>query len=1160
MRVLYYLEPHQELGDPLFRLATVRKHLERETRGLLDNGVRKVEIAMLCSGAVAHAVRREGLLPEVTLFTIAPHELAPIYPDYVEAGARWYNRDYSPTQLERMAALCARKLDGFVPDAILCWESSAPFLEHLFPRALFLHSTFGIFSRAPYPETSILDPFGLSKESYLRKYQRELRSLTLSSEQRQRLLRIKDAYQSAQLQHTPVLAGHVRPGPKPFEHVVLLPLQVSRYFMFDENCPPELRTGSQLEFMKYVLERVDPSVGVYVTMHSVESNLFTPEVMRGLRRKYPNFLFSDDLQRLKWASQHILPHVDAVVSVSSSLGLQALIWDLPVVALGHSHLTGIASSTSLTDLPRLLAAGKTQALDGALHHLLMHYYPLADRYHHRGAWFIDFLERGIAKKQTGLDFNFFAPIDEPAQVERALIDALRPAQYQSELRKSLRQGGPSLHVPEGDLARGIAEADLVSFDVFDTLVTRPLIDPRAVFDLMAPRARALLAPYQVDLDTFGGFRRLRVDAAGEAARHVREQGSEEYDLNEVYQRLCTKLGVPAMLAQTLKGLEEEIELAIHQPRESGRLAFQQAIDSGKRTILISDMFLDTAVVAEILRRCGYTNYSQLYVSSEHKVLKRTGRLYERIRSLEGDPKRWLHVGDNRGADLYVPGKLGIRTHYLPNISELYAASPHVRDVWRADELEKTLGTALHHGVISRKFYDRPTQGYADSWFEGKAYRLGYEAGGPLLLAFVEWLIVKARRDKLTDLYFLARDGYLPKQIYDLIATKLPGLPRSHYLYASRRAYAVPGLRTPQDILHSIEDLRHGRLRVSELLLHRFGVQAGDVPMEAVKAAGFVALDDTIDVNDKIQRKRLEVLLTRCSEPILARAEQERSVLLDYLRSEGLGDETRRAAVVDIGNNASLQVKLAKLMGRADLKGYYFATFHGARKPYGDGLDISGYLVEFEDASSKDHVYTKNMFMFELLFLPAIATLEHIKRSESGGFAPVFVEGDESKRFQLVAKIHQGVLDFCKDISHASADQPWLFELSKNEALKTFARYASKPARADALMLDGVSFVDGFGGRVTRYLIASPLFGAISSANLNQFVEQSSWKAGARAVAGAAALPPGTKKKTSATPSDSETAPWERKLRKLLRDPKGFALDTKLARSARKLIERDGTKK
>jgi enterochelin esterase family protein len=74
-------------------------------------------------------------LPAIRLITFSQQELERVYPSYLEAAAHWYNRDFRTERLERMMELCARKLRNFEPDAIICYESNAPFLEELFPDA-----------------------------------------------------------------------------------------------------------------------------------------------------------------------------------------------------------------------------------------------------------------------------------------------------------------------------------------------------------------------------------------------------------------------------------------------------------------------------------------------------------------------------------------------------------------------------------------------------------------------------------------------------------------------------------------------------------------------------------------------------------------------------------------------------------------------------------------------------------------------------------------------------------------------------------------------------------------------------------------------------------------------------------------------------------------
>ncbi len=1169
MRILYYLEPYAELGKPLFRLATVRSHLDRETQRLLEYRALGAQIGMLCSHHVASAVRREGLLANVQLFTLTQAELRSVYPDYLEASSRWYNRDFASSELSRMVELCRKSLGGFEPDVIVCCESNAPFLETLFPRALILHNSLGIFSRSPYPETSALDPFGVGKDAFLRKFAARIRDVQLDENERARLERLKQSYQLAQLEHSPLHAAHVRGK---FERVVLLPLQVSQYFMFDENCPVDLRGGSQLDFVRYVLTRVDPAIGVYVTLHTGDEALFTGEAIAELRARFPNFLFSEQVQRMRWVSQHVLPHVDAVVTVSSSVGLQAMVWDLPVVALGRSHVTGVAASEALEDLPSLLQQGRTKRMDGALYYLLTHYYPLMDAYHHRGEWFGKFLERGIREQQRGLDFDFFAPIDDPDTVVDALIDGLRPGVYQSELRLSLRQGGPAVRIPTDDIERAIAGAEVVSFQVFDTLVSRPLTDPCAVFDLAAARAQALFDSHQIDVAALGGFRRLREEHGRAAAREPKADESERYDLLRVYEAMCARVGAPPALAVALKQIEESVELAINRPRQAGKRAYEQAVARGKRIVLVADSILDREVVESVLERCGYSAYAQLYVSSDYNAPNPKGGLIARVRELEKQPAAWVHLGHDRLSDVQIPSRMGVHAYLLPSISELYAEAPHVHEIWKTEELDKTVGAALLHGVVSRKFYDKNEH---EPRFEGSPYRLGYEAGGPLMLAFVSFLIERSQRDKITDLYFLSRDGHLPKQIYDLVSRSIPDAARAHYLYASRRAYSVAALANSRDITRSLE-IKNSTLRLSQLLASRFGVAPNAIVPGSLEAAGFGSIEDAVTLSDGKQRAQLEQFLRLNSEVILAQARDERSSLIEYLRSEGLYDEARRVATVDIGHHASLQLALSQLTGRTDLSGYYFSTFYPAHKVFRSGLDIRSYLLEFEESSSS-HVYCRNVGMFEFLFLPALPSLMRMARDDSGTLQPVFVPGDESKRFKLIEEVHRGVIDFCRDVVDASAGQPWLFEVSKNDAIRTFARFVAKPSRVDAKLLDGVSFVDAFGGTPVRYLIASPFLDAVGTANMAAYLKESWWKAGAQAVLDEAAAPTAAPSQPTGPPSAASAKPsaatkptnggpskgavaemsskqqWERKLQKFLRDPQAFALDTKVAKSVRKIL-------
>ena len=99
---------------------------------------------------------------------------------------------------------------------------------------------------------------------------------------------------------------------------------------------------SQFEFLQYVLSKVPEDIGVIVTSHP-----FYPQLTEGwvkyFSNKYPNFIFDIIFQKYWSASQFLLNDVDAVITVSSSVGLQALLWEKPLVVIGSSNIAPYAN-------------------------------------------------------------------------------------------------------------------------------------------------------------------------------------------------------------------------------------------------------------------------------------------------------------------------------------------------------------------------------------------------------------------------------------------------------------------------------------------------------------------------------------------------------------------------------------------------------------------------------------------------------------------------------------------------------------------------------------------------------------------------------------------------------------------------------------------------
>ena len=201
----------------------------------------------------------------------------------------------------------------------------------------------------------------------------------------------------------------------------------------------------------------------------------------------------------------------------------------------------------------------------------------------------------------------------------------------------------------------LGDAELVTFDVFDTLVRRSCGDPGSVFDLVERIAREE-APELCPT----GFRHMR-EAAECEARHAVGSG-EEVTLAKIYERLPLLAGV----CEELMELELACELAVCEPNPKVVSRYDE-IRASRRVAIVSDMYLPEWAVAAILDECGVYGYEELFVSSRHGAMKRNGRLFKLvIDELRVDPNDALHVGDHPLADWIAPQRLGMGAYLLSN--------------------------------------------------------------------------------------------------------------------------------------------------------------------------------------------------------------------------------------------------------------------------------------------------------------------------------------------------------------------------------------------------------------------------------------------------------------------------------------------------------------
>ena len=298
-----------------------------------------------------------------------------------------------------------------------------------------------------------------------------------------------------------------------------------------------------------------------------------------------------------------------------------------------------------------------------------------------------------------------------------------------------------------DILKETEKYGFVSFDVFDTLLLRPYVSPVDLFRHMESHLR-------------------RPGFAGERIRAERTSRSKEFEevtLDEIYDEIDGRF-------KDLKEQELLFERQVLLPNPEMRAVFDKVKKSGKRILLLSDMYLPSAFLSEVLGKNGFEGYERLYMSCECRKSKHSGELFSLVlKDLGIGPGEIVHVGDGIVSDLKTPSKMGIKALMYPKVIDRYF-SEHRREC-KYYRKKKSLGRSVTVAVDALHSLNVPNDNF---WYE-----LGYRYGGPVNSAFATFIERTAEKESV--LLFVARDGYNARRAYDIMYGDI----ENHYVYAVR---------------------------------------------------------------------------------------------------------------------------------------------------------------------------------------------------------------------------------------------------------------------------------------------------------------------------------------------------------------------------------------
>lgn len=396
---------------------------------------------------------------------------------------------------------------------------------------------------------------------------------------------------------------------------------------------------------------------------------------------------------------------------------------------------------------------------------------------------------------------------------------------------------------KSDLIEQIRQADIVSFDLFDTLIVRNVLSSADVIELLEARLeeKGICIPNFVD-QRISAEKKL---SNGKAPRLV-----------NIYEDVLSDNPIENVTVELLDELEYQTDISLLQPRKEMVDLIQTIKRMGKQIYIISESYYSQGQIEQILNSCEIGGIDKFFVSCEYDVSKTSG-LYEKVIEF-AESSNILHVGDDIVADVEAAKRSGIKAFQIYSSSELLDA---VGGLNLTEDLQD-ISDKIRVGMFAANIFNSPFQ------FEDEEKRIhvddvadiGYLFCAPMILDFAYWFGRLAERLNLPNILFCARDGYLLQRFY----SKLYPEAKINYLLTSRISAIRAGVSDETDIAY-IDSMKFSG-DVEENLKVRFGIDAENIDLEDidVKANGLLKYRKSIlnaaQVKKQNNKRYIESLL------------------------------------------------------------------------------------------------------------------------------------------------------------------------------------------------------------------------------------------------------------------------------------------------------------
>lgn len=561
-------------------------------------------------------------------------------------------------------------------------------------------------------------------------------------------------------------------------------------------------------------------------------------------------------------------------------------------------------------------------------------------------------------------------------------------------------------------AKYLSSFDLISFDIFDTLLFRPFSNPSDLFILVGER-----------LDIMD-FHQIRISAESKAREYNKmTRGNTEVTLYDIYQFIENETGIPA---QEGAELEFSLEMELCYANPYMLTVFKLLKSLGKRLIVLSDMYLPRKKMTQLLEHCGYTGFEDVIVSCDYNCSKRNGELYnlllDRYQSIPR--QKIIHVGDNEVSDIRSANEKELSCSLYENVNKIGAK-------FRTTNMSYLVGSA-YRGIVNAYLHNG-TKKFSPY------YEVGFVYAGIYVMGFCQWIYRYAKEHQLDKILFLAREGDIYQKVFQAMYPDF----KTEYVLWSRVPVAKTIVRKNRHP-YLLQLVHHKANAIYKSKLGTLFDRIGISPLK--QYFNEYRLNESeylLPSNEKVVYQ----LMTDHWDELCDCYQTDNQNIKDYLALK-IAD-SKRAAVVDVGwsGNNVLQVKylvedvyqfdceitcmlaaarnvndtyIAAMMQKQEVKTYIFSTLENRA------------LHDLHQATN-NHL---NSFFFEILTQSCTPTFLGFEGNK------FLYDIPETENYAHNREIHQGILDFVKEYSSHFKAFPYMMDISGYDAYMPFCQFVS----------------------------------------------------------------------------------------------------------------------